>query len=336
MLRTFAGLMTVVSLASPATLLAAPLPLRDTTSEFGVNYSLGFSDGTLYVYTGDSIYIADLSDESDPSFSLHMSGLESAFGGEVRRSEGVMVTAPGGRALISFGFSDRGVLAVDLGAKTTQPIAAYDTANIYSAAGRPDGTFYVQNAVGTTPNQVDRVAPDLTVTPGVADPADLASGGMAFDALGNLYVGTFDYNLSSPIGEAHFYRISAADIAAFEADGTTPTLEFLGSGASNGNSSMVAGDNGLLYFTTTTGIASFDPSTGLIDEVYLSVVDPDIYAYEFEPLNALAYDTVTDRLVFAEHVGGGAYELRFLAVPEPSMAMLLAPAVLVAFRRTRG
>ncbi len=329
-------LVTITTLAATATARADALPAKDSTSSFGFNHGLGFSDGTLYLYTGDSIHTVDIANPANPTFTLHMTGIESALGGGARPAEGAIATADNGQALVALGFSGRGALKLDLDAKTMQPVADYDEANLYSAALRADGNAYVQWVADdwSTATRIDHIAPGLAVTTGVADPADLASGGMAFDAAGNLIVGTFDWWN----GLAKFYRVAAADLAAFEADATAPTLEFLGQGPANGNGALVVGHDGQIFFNTTTGIGRFDPVAGVVTNLYRDVLDPDLFGYgPNAPLNGLAYDATGQQLIFAEYDSGqDAYFLRFVAVPEPVSLAIMAGGVLLLTTRRRS
>lgn len=323
----------LVSTVLAATAHATLLPAKDSSSPFGNNYSLGFSDGVLYLYTGNSIYQVDRTDPDNPVFTLHMTDLEQAFDGPTRAAEGGMAIADNGQAFIPFGFTSRGVLKVDLNAKTTQEITAYDETNIYGAAGRADGNFYAQAEAedGSTSTRIDRVTPGLTVTTDVADPQDLSSGGMAFDSAGNLIVGTFDWMN----GQANFYRITATELAAFESNSTTPTLTFLGSGAANGNGTLLVDKDGLIFFNTTTGIGMLDPDTGNVTNFFRDILDPDLFTYANLPLNGLAYDPDTHELIFAQYNETLAgYELTSVIIPEPATAlMVLGVAAWLGVRR---
>ena len=329
----------------PGVALADALPAKDSTSPFAFNHSLAVSGDDIYLYTGDSIYSVNLTDPSDPIFTRHIGGLESAFGGERRAAEGGLFTNDDGSALVTFGFTSGGVLAVDLDTKAITPVTDYDDANIFSAAGQSDGDFYTQFAAAdfSTATRIDYLPPSLDVTPGVADPGDPSSGGMALDNEGDLIVGTFDFgNFPDPVGRANFFRIAADDLAAFEATGASPTLEFLGGGDATGNASVVTDDDGRIYFNTTTGIGLFDPATGEVSNLFRDITDPATFTYGgfTAPLNGLAYWEDRDALLFADYNdAAGVYELRVLpvgAVPEPATSLLLGAGVVLLAVRRRG
>lgn len=330
--------------AAPLAALADPLPAKDSTSPFAFNHSLAFSGDDLYLYTGDTIYSVDVSDPADPMFTPHITGLESAFGGGRRAAEGGLFTSPNGTGLVTFGFTSGGVLAVDLNTNAVTPVADYDTANVFSAAGQGDGDFYTQfadrNFPASTATRIDYLPPSLDVVAGIADPGDLSSGGMAFAPDGDLIVGTFDFGrFPDPVGTAKFYRITAADLTAFEANGTSPTLTFLGGGDATGNASVVVDDAGRVFFNTTTGIGLFDPDTGEVSNFYRDIVDPATFTYGgfTAPLNGLAYWDERDSLIFAEYDdAAGVYQLRVLPVPEPGAGMVLAFAVMASLAKRRG
>lgn len=327
----------VLSFLTAAT--ANPLPPKDSGAPFGSHHGLGFSDGTLYLHTGDSIYTVDTANPSDPKFTLLLGGMRSAFAGPQRVFEGEFSTADGGRALVSMGFTDGGVLHVDLTAPSATPIADFDTDNIFSAAARSDFPFYATwvdpgFATSTFVYQVDATS---QASEAVVDPAagtGEASGGMAFDAAGNLVVGSFDFIN----GRARFYQILAADLLAFKTQGTTPPTTLLGESPSNGNANVVASPNGDLYFNTTTGIGRFNPTGSGVNNIYRDILDPDLFNYDpfRQPLNGLAYDEATQQLVFAEfNTFLEVYELIFLQVPEPAALPVIVGGALLLLRQRR-
>jgi len=318
-----------------ACLIAGPapradtLPPKDSGAAFGSNHEIGFSDGVLYLHTGDSLYVVDAGDPSGPSFNLHMSGLRSAFGGTARALEGSFSTASGGQAMINAGFSDGGVLTVDLMSRTSRSVTDFDDDNIFRTAGRNDRTFYAMWAdtvfPPSTSTLVYRIDPaDLTTQP-VVDPAlgtGDASGGMVFDRDDNLIIGTFDFIRD----RARFFRVEATDLSQFESGGVVPPVAELGSARANGNRNLVVDREGRIFFNTTTGIGLFDPSTGDSKNFYRDVCDPDLFNYDgFKlPLNGLAYAAGQHQLVFAEFdTELDGYELIFLDVPEPLTAVML-------------
>lgn len=315
-----------------------PLPPKDSGASFGSHHGLGFSDGVLYLHTGDTIYTVDLTDPNDPLFTSHMSGLRSTFGtGAARAFEGGFATAPGDAAMINMGFTDGGVLSVDLNAKTIVVVADFDADNVFSTAGRIDHTFYAMwsDPNLTTSTFLYHVAPNTLSTQQMVDPASGdASGGMAFESNGDLVAGTFDFIN----GDAKFYRISAADLATFESVGAVPTAMLLGSGSANGNVNVVVDRDGLVFFNTTTGIGLLDPSEPTVLNFYHDILDPNLFNYDgFKlPLNGLAYDELNHQLVFAEFNSGiDNYELAFLPIPEPTVAAILLAAGVVAFAAYR-
>ena len=169
----------------------------------------------------------------------------------------------------------------------------------------------------------------------LADPSPGdASGGLAFDVDGNLFVGTFTPGaFPDPIGDARFFRISATDLAAFASDGTAVTATFLGQGSANGNGTIVVTRNGQIFFNTSTGIGRFEPLKRQVTNFYRDILDRDLYDLDSAklPLNGLAYDFSTDQLVFAAYdTPSDAYHLVFLDVPEPASSILLFIALLSA------
>ena len=338
MRQCFSIVTAAVLLTSPA--WADTMPAKDSSSLYPTNYGLGYSDDVLYLHTGDSIYRVDATDPADPSFSQVIGGLQSAFPdydqfGE-RWFEGGFATAPGGKAFVSFGASHGGALLVDLTHPTTTAVADFDTANLYSAAGQADGDFYTMfvDPDWTNPTQVYRVDGQTGNATYATDPStDPASGGMAFDAEGNLYVGTLNY-LTSP-NTVHFFRIDAEDLAIYEAGGGAPGATALGGSEANGNGQMVVDHEGNIYFNTTTGIGRFDPLTGQTSTLYGDLLDPNLFTYgNTTPYSGLAYDAAGDRLVFGEYDADlGGYELRFVAVPEPAGAAVLLLGAAMLLRR---
>ncbi len=341
-LRTSIGLVLVFVSSQAVTTLGDPLPAKDSGASFGSDHGLGFSDGALYLHTGDTIYSVNVTDPNDPLFTSHMTGLRSAFGGGVRAFEGSFATAPGDAVMINMGFTSGGVLSVDLDAKTTAPVLDFDDDNIFSTAGRADHTFYAMwsDPNFTTSTLLYRIDPNTLATQQAADPAagtGDASGGMVFESDGDLIAGTFDFIN----GDAKFFRINAVDLATFESVGTMPPTSLIGGGSANGNVNVVVDKDGLIFFNTTTGIGLFDPAGPSAQNFYGDILDPNLFSYDgFKlPLNGLAYDEPNHQLVFAEFNGGiDNYELVFLPVPEPtSGASLLVSCtvVLAALRPSR-
>ena len=338
-LRTSIGLVPVVILAHAVATLGDLLPPKDGGSAFSSGHGLGYSEGVLYLHTGDTIYTVDVTDPNDPLFTSHMTGLRSAFGGGPRAFEGSFATAPGGAAMVNMGFTSGGVLSVDLDAKTTAPVLDFDDDNIFSTAGRADQTFYATfvDPNFTTFTLLYHIDPNTLATQQVVDSAagtGDASGGLAFDSNGDLIAGTFDF-LS---GAANFFRIDAADLAAFETSMTIPPVVQIGSGAANGTVNIVVDQNGLIFFNTTTGIGLLDPAASTVQNFYRDILDPNLFNYDgFKlPLNGLAYDGANHQLVFAEYdFDLEQYDLVFLAVPEPTTYAVFLIAGLTTLLRVR-
>ena len=339
--RFFCDFRPLIILLSTAHILSAdPLPAKDSGATFGSHHGLGFSDGTLYLHTGDTIYSVDATHPADPSFTLHMNGLRSAFAGPPRVFESGFATADGGHALVSMGFTDGGVLAIDLVGKTTQFVSDFDIDNIFNAAGRVDGTFYAMRVDPgfATSTFVYHVDPSTHATDAVVDPAagtGDASGGMTFDASGNLLVSSFDFTN----GRANFYSVLASDLLGFESQGTTPPVTLLGGGPANGNYNIVVTSNDTIFFNTTTGIGQLNPATGTVSNIYRDILDPDLFNYDpfKQPLNGLAYDVAMDHIVFAEFNDTlDAYELVWLAMPEPTGLMSFGLALVISLSRRRN
>lgn len=324
---------------------ADPLPGKDSSSAFSTQYGLGYSSGTLYLFSGDTLYSTDLTNRGNPVFTTVGSNIENDFTTNTPRAyEGSFATNANGQALISFGTSG-GVLKSDLGTTpvSNTEVSDFDTSNIFSTALRNDGTgfgMYVASDYSTTTAiyVIDAVTGDTQL---MADPGGVSSGGLAFDNAGNLYVGTFNYNTypyPDPRGEASYYRYDAADIAAWEAGGDAPTATPLANGITNGNGTIVVGVDGNLYFNTSTGIGKVNLVTGTVSNFYGDIDDEDLYDYgDTQPLNGLAVDPDTGELVFAEYDEvNGEYNLTFLAVPEPvTAATLLLGLAGVLTRRHR-
>lgn len=336
---------------SPAVTHADPLPAKDSSSASSISHQLGFSHGTLYLYTGNSLYDVDLTDRTDPGFNLVATGFESALG-DARPYEGDFVTAGNGAAAISYGFSSGGMAIVDLDALSTQSVPDattavpdFDAANLFSLAGRADGTFYAQAVAAdfSTSTALYRVDPVTGDTAFAADPAagsGFASGGIAFDDDANLYATAFDFStfpFPDPRGAAHFYRVDAADLADFEAGGATPSVTELGTGLTNGNGEIVAA-LGQVYFNTSTGIGQFDPDTGGVTNLVGDITDPDLFSYgNTQPYNGLAFDPSAQELIFARYdTSTGGYVLDSLVVPEPGTGLVVLMGLgLAAARRSR-
>ena len=169
----------LISALAASVVSGNPLPVKDSTASFGSNYGLGFSDGLLYLHTGDSIYTVDISDQADPKFSMHMNGLESAFAGGQRAFEGGFATRPGQSAAVSMGFSDGGVLVIDLSAKTTVIVPDFDSDssdddNVFGLAASPiTGGFYAvwasRSFAPVDATKVYKITPSTLVTVLVED-----------------------------------------------------------------------------------------------------------------------------------------------------------------------
>lgn len=341
---------------------AEMLPAKDSGNSYGfVTYALGYSmvDGQrrLFVHTGDSLYQRNA---VGGGFTVHTTGLRSAFGGDQRVSDMGFAAGPDGQGLVMMG-SGGGALVVDL---TTAPGAGGNVQvapdvdggnatdnNFYSAASRAAGRFY---AMFVAPDYSTNTA-IYAITPGAATPTQFVldprvshpfnsgpySGGMGFDAAGNLYFGTLGYHPSQvfPVATVQFFRVASTDLDAFEAGGAAPTATLLGEGIANGNgASWAVAPDGTLYFNTATGIGRF--KDGAVSTLYGSLTA------NFPANNAiegLAYNPDTDELVFGVwngSTGSPQYELTFVPVaalaPEPAAGLLLASGlVLLTLRRRR-
>ncbi len=330
---------------APLAIAGIVLPAKDSTAAFGNNYGLGFSNGDLYLHTGDSIYVLQDDGAGGQTFNLHMSGLESAFTGFRRAFEGTFATAPNGQALVSMGFTDGGVLLIDLAAKTSRVVPDFDgdgqdNDNIFSAAGRSDGTFFA-NWVSPAFFPVDatkvyRIDP---VTLGTALVKDVNpgknSGGMAFDSHGNLIAGTFEPQgtFPDPVGTASYFRIAADQL-----DQANPQVDTLGTGSANGNAFVATDADDNVYFNTTTGIGVLRAGETVAQNFFGDITDPNLFFTPQITLEGLAFDPLTNSLFFAQKFSNG-FELVSLVVPEPgtaSIVFMLATAMAVQLRRRKA
>ncbi len=331
-------------LAGGEAALAVVLPPLDSSSPFA-EYGLGFSQNHLYLHTGDSIYRLGQDAGGNDEWQLRFSGIESAFAGGLRGFEGDFATSPNhGTAAISMGFTDGGVLHVDLNSGATVEISTLDTANIFSLAGSPDGSFAGMNAFFDTTtftfNATQIVAIDpVTATHDVLK-QELApgefSGGLVFDELGNLYISTF--RSIFPSGEATFYFISAADLQS-----PSPAVVELGTAPTNGANSLAVNSDGDLFFGSQTGIGVLRAGA-TIAETFFGDLTEDIFAgpTNFNITGGLAIDPLTDELLFIDRSGQTADLTRLVTVtqtapvPEPTAMFTLGLAALVFTRRSRG
>ena len=345
MVRLRTGWVLVASLALAVGLAAAVradaiLPARDGSYSFFYSYGLGYSDGNLYVHTGNTIYQFN---PNNQLFTSVATNLESAFpsnpGPSPRPFAGGFATGPGGQAMVTFGYPDGGVLAVNLSNGQAQSVPALDTANVYSGASNTAGRFI--GVLTTSDYSVSTRLEDVntgTLTAqdivDVAPGATIASGGLAFDSAGNLVVGTLDYSSNT----VAFYQISASELAAYYASGTTPSYTLLGQGTANGDGNIVVANSGDIYFDTTTGIGVLNHETGTVSNFLGDINDPNLFNYGMTPpYQGLAYNPTTNQIVFAQEVGtGSSYTLSFVTVPEPaSLLLLCAGGLLLAGRRGR-
>ncbi|MEX0885875.1 MAG: hypothetical protein WD009_05495 [Phycisphaeraceae bacterium] len=322
-------------------LLADALPATDGSAPWGNSYSLAYSGGELYLHTGDSLYLIDDADRDNITFETHMTDLELAFGGGRRWFEGAFATDADGHALMSMGYSDRGMLRLDLASQTAQTVSAFDDDNIFSIAGRRGGHFYAMWAdpdfvAPESFTHIYHVGPDgepvFAFDPAPGD----NSGGLAFTPDDDLIVSSFVPG-GGPLGTNRFFRVLAADLAAFEADGSEPGVELIAElTQTNSTSTLIVDRDGLVFFNTTTGIGYIDPNTGDAGTFRGDIADPDLFSYANVPLDGLAYNADTHELVFAEFDADiGDYHLRYAVVPEPGSATLVAAAGLVVMLRRR-
>lgn len=334
-------------LALPLTASANTIPAKDSTSPYPISLQLGFSDGDLYLFTGDALYDVDLTDRNNPTFSIIASGFESVLS-PTRYFEASFATAPGGKAAISYGASSGGMILVDIATARTSGAAAastavtdFDATNVFSLAGRQDGSFYAMSVASdwSTSTQLHHVSVTGD-TADVIDPAagtGYASGGLATDANDNLFASAFDWSAYADVtGDSHFYKLLDADLDAFEADNNaTPPFAVLGSGVTNGNGSIVVGDDGNIYFNTTTGIGAFDVDSGTVTNLLGDITDASLYSYgNTQPYNGLAFDPTANELIFAEYDSNtGSYALGFYAIPEPTTALCLTFSMAVMLVR---
>ncbi len=320
------------------------LPAKDSTAAFGSNYGLGFSNGELYLHTGDSIYVLQDNGPGGQTFNLHMTGLETAFTGARRAFEGTFATAPNGHALVSMGFSDGGVLLIDLANKTSRVVPDFDgdgqdNDNIFSAAGQSDGTFF---ATWVSPSffpvdatKVYQIDPVTLGTTLVTDPnPGQNSGGMTFNPDGDLIVGTFipEGTFPDPVGTASYFSIEANQLGQ-----PNPQAQSIGTGSTNGNAFLTTDNDGNIYFNTTTGIGVLGVGESQAKNFFGDITDPDLFGLSGPPqitIEGLAFDPLTNNLFFAQKVGSG-FELVSLTVPEPSTAAALVLLVFVNASRLR-
>ena len=330
------------------TATAAVLPPLDSSSPFA-EYGLGFSQNRLYLHTGDSIYRLGQDAGGNDEWQLHIAGLESAFSSGLRGFEGDFATAPNhGMAAISMGFTDGGVLHVDLNNATTSEITTLDTANIFSLAGSPDGSFAGMNAFfdagtltfnATQIVAIDPVTGSHSVLIQEAAPGEF-SGGVAFDEQGNLYLSTFVSTFPNPVGVATFYFVAAADLKAGSlAPGDMVTL---GTATTNGSNSLAVNDRGDLFFASQTGIGVLRAGAAAA-ETYFGDLTEDIFAgpTSFLITGGLAIDPRSEELLFIDNSGQAAQLTRLptlvdaTPVPEPITLFTLGFAALLFTRRPR-
>jgi len=280
-------------LASAGSAAALSLPPQDSGNFFPVVKSDG---GVLHAYTGDRIWQLDDSDPGNPQFVEVVSGL-SFFGAETapRTTDGIF-DVRNGVAASAPGFAG-GLKITDVGTSTTQEVAALDTANLFSVAVAPGGDVYAQ-----------RVAPDFSVNTELirVDGSTLAvetvvpelkpgdfSGGLTFDAAGNLYASTFG-DLTFPTGTATFFKI-----AADELDEVNPAVELLGTiEGINGAGSLAVDAAGNLYYSSFTAVSQF-LGDGQFEVLFGDPTENAFGASTFAVDPGLAYDATTDSLVFS-------------------------------------
>lgn len=348
MLRaSIVGLLTAFSGLSGGVALGEALvvaPPKDSTALFGSYYGLGFSDGELYLHTGNSIYVLDRSGGETPSFRLYMTGLEFAFGGPRRGYEGAFAAGPGGKALVSMGFTDGGALLVDLATRTTRVVPDFDgdgsnDDNIFSATVGAEGRIYAMWAsrrfFPVDATKVYAIDPVTLETRLVADvnPGEY-SGGLALDSQGNLYAGTFVAGqFPNPVGTAKLFLLNAGEL---NGNGLA-RASLVGGGASNGNIWTVVDRKGSVFIGTPTGIGVLRPGSTKIRNFYGNITDEGLFSNPKFILEGLAYDPVNDRIAFLETEKGTVqYVPKVLPVPEPaSLAMLIVGVICCSSRRKR-
>ena len=323
------------------------IPAKDASSEFAA-YDLGFSDGDLYLYSGDSIHLVDFTNPMDPKFSLHMSGLESAFGGERRSFDGSFATGPGGKAAVAMGFTSGGVLLVDLNEKTTSVLPDLngddENDNVFSMAASSEGTFYAtwvsRSFTPVDATKIYQIDPDTGIGTLVEDvDPGRNSGGMAFDPFGNLLATSFEPTgaFPDPTGKLRLFRVPNGDLS--DAD---PNAISLASGSANGSSFLAVDDDANVFFNTMTGIGLIANGSSVATNFFGNIQDPNLFGPPFtdDPatlLEGLAYDAADNRLVFTRLVDNdtNAYELVFMNVPEPATLAIVVGGGLVMVRRSR-
>lgn len=333
----------LLTAARPAAALTVP-PL-DSASPFA-EYGMGYSDGDLYLHTGDTIHRLGQDGGGNDQWQPHVTGLESAFASGPRAYEGAFATAPGGRAAVAFGFTDGGVLTVDLAATTTAEVPALDTDNLFSLAGAPDGTFYGMKAFfdlntftfnATQIVHIDPVTGNVDVVVDELSPGEF-SGGLVVDDDGNLYASTFFSAFPAPVGTATIWKLSAAELAL-----PNPTPLVIGSAATNGANAMAVNSLGDLFFASQTGIGVLRNGASSAETFFGDLtLDPFSGPTAFRISNALTVDPATDELLFIDRSGQTPTLVRLpsivngvVVVPEPGSAMLLGAAGMVLAGRLR-
>jgi len=323
------------------------LPVKDSSASFGSNYGLGFSDGVLYLHTGDSIYTVDISDQTDPKFSIHMSGLESAFADGQRAFEGGFVTGPGQTAAVSMGFTDGGVLMIDLNAKTTAIVPDFDgdssdDDNIFGLAVSPvSGAFYAvwasRSFYPVDATKVYKITPGTLVTELVENLGHgHNSGDLAFDASGNLFVSSFEPTgiFPDPTGSARLWGVAAADV-----DDPNPNALLLASDQANGSVFLKVDQHGNVVLNTTTGIGALISGSTTFQNIYGDILDLNLYGPPSTAqlpdaiLEGLAYDLARDQIVFTQLVDPQTdrFELMFMGIPEPATAIMVIFGLAIGF-----
>jgi hypothetical protein len=280
-----------------------------------------------------------------------MNGLESAFSGGQRAYEGSFATGPGQSAAVSMGFSDGGVLVIDLNAKTADVVPDFDgdssdDDNVFALAASPiNGTFYAVWAsrlfAPVDATKVYKIEPGTLVTTLIKDVDNgHNSGDLAFDAAGNLFVSSFEPTgtFPDPTGTTRMWRVNAADL-----DDPNPNAVLLASDQTNGSVFLKVDQHGNVVLNTTTGIGVAASGASTIENIYGDILDLNLFGppVTAQPpdatLEGLAYDLVRDQIVFAKLVDPQTdrFELVFMEIPEPVCAtmVLIGIAMGVACQR---
>lgn len=320
-----------VTMASKTQALPEP-PALDSGSPFA-EYGLGFSGSELYLHTGNTIYRLGQDGSGNDEWQSHLPNLGNAFGSPHTNFEGAFATAPGNRAAISAGFPG-GVLLADLNnpASATN-VSGLEFANVFSLAGAANGDFYGVNAFfdagsgtfnATQVIKIDGTNGNVSVLVDELSPGEF-SGGIAFDADGNLFVSSFVSTFPNPVGTTTLFRIAADQL-----DETMPTIQTLASGASNGSSTLIVNAAGDVFFGSQTGIGVLRNGSSNIETFFGDLTqNPFDGSATFDIERPLAIDPVTQELIFIDQTGAApafvalpTSAINNLPIPEPATAML--------------